>query len=145
MPENGFVKSVKLDNVETHDDVLDLSQGAGATIKVTLGLNGGRLEGRVLGEDGEPSHLPFAFVFLAAKAEEISERHLNFVNAGTKFQYSGLRPGKYRLMAIDPRQLDGDFAGIKAMFAKAPEIEIREGDRITKDIKITTAENTGAK
>jgi len=31
------------------------------------------------------------------------------------------------------------------MFPKAPEIEIREGDRITKDVKIMAPENPSAK
>jgi hypothetical protein len=146
MPENGFVKSVKLDNVETKDDVLDLSRGVGGTrIKVTGSRNGGQVEGAVLGEDGETLHIPFAFVFFAETPKEIDFDRLNPVEAGAKFKFRALRPGKYRLMAIDPRQFDGEIDGIKAVFSKAPEIEIREGDRITKDVKAMTVENPGAK
>jgi hypothetical protein len=146
LPENGFVKSVKLDNVETNDDVVDLSRGVGgAGIKVTVSRNGGQVEGAVLGEDGEPLHIPFAFVILAAKAEEINAEGLKLVEAEAKFKFSGIRPGKYRLIAFHPPQFDGDFDAIKAMFPKAPEIEIREGDRIAKDVKIVAAENASAK
>ena len=146
MPENGFVKSVKVDIVETKDDVLDLSRGVGgARIKVTVSRNGGQVEGTVLGDDGEPLHIPFAFVVLAATPDEIDGGSLKPVEAGAKFNYNGLRPGKYRLIGIDPRQWGSDVDVVKAMFPKAPEIEIREGDRITKDVRITAAENADAK
>jgi hypothetical protein len=148
MPENGFVKSVKLDNVETNDDVLDLSRGVGgAGMKVTVSRNGGQVEGPVLGEDGEALHIPFVYVFFATAPEEIDFDRLNPVEAGAKFKFSGLRPGKYRLMAIDPRQFDGVIGsvGIRTMFSKAQEVEIREGDRITKDVRVMTVENPGAK
>jgi hypothetical protein len=102
------------------------------------------VDGVLLSVDGEPLHSPFAFVILAAKAEEISTEGSKMVEAGAKFKFSGLRPGKYRLIAFRP-QFAGDLEAIKAMFPKAPEIEIREGDRITKDVKIVAAENPDAK
>jgi hypothetical protein len=48
------------------------------------------------------------------------------------------------LLAIDPRQTDADSAAVKVAFSKAPEIEVREGDRITKDVKVTAVETADA-
>jgi hypothetical protein len=134
MPENAYVKSVKLDDTEAPDGILDLSRGVeGARIKVTISRNGGRLEGSVLGDSP-------AVVVLAATMEAIDDTNPQIVEPGAKFKYTGLRPGKYRLIAIGGREFTGDES-IKALFPKAPEIEIREGDRITKDVKPMTAEN----
>jgi hypothetical protein len=83
---------------------------------------------------GEPLHGPFAFVTLASSAEEARKGNFKIVTAGAKFRYAGLRPGKYRLIAVDGRDFAGEFDDGAAIFAKAPEIEIREGDRITKKI-----------
>jgi len=153
LPENAYVKSVKVGGAEATDGFVDLSHGVnGAAIAIAISRNGGRLEGKVV-EDGNPSTSPLALVFLAdsgfaASGEDPDERSMKPVEAGEKFTYSGLRPGKYRLMVLDPRQLMGgrDNAEVlKALLAGAPEIEIHEGDRITKDAKITTVENPGAK
>jgi hypothetical protein len=146
MPENAYIKSVKLDDTEMPDGVLDLSRGVGgAKLKVTVSLNGGQLEGTVLGEDGKPFSGPLAFVFLAATAEEIDNQSGTPIAPDAKFRFTGLHPGKYRLFAVDPKQVSGDTEGFKTMFPKAEEIEINEGGRIVKDVKVMAAENPNAK
>jgi len=56
-----------------------------------------------------------------------------------------VRPGKYRLIAIGPQQM-ADYAEdretAEALFRKAPEIEIHEGDRITRDVKPAAEEGS---
>jgi hypothetical protein len=146
LPENAWIKSVKLGDAEVPDGVLDLSRGVGeAKVKVTISLNGGQVEGTVFGEDGQPFERPLPFVVIAETVDEIDGTNLKLAEAGAKFKFTGLRPGKYRLIAVDPRHYGGDIDAVKAIFSKAPEIEIREGDRITKDVKIVVAENPSAK
>jgi hypothetical protein len=136
---------VKLDDADAPGGVLDLSRGVGgAKVKVTISLNGGQAEGTVLGEDGQPFERPLPFVVLAGTVDEITGSTLKLAEAGAKFKYTGLRPGKYRLIAVDPRQFGGDIDAVKAIFSKAPEIEVREGDRITKDVKVLLVENPSA-
>jgi hypothetical protein len=48
-------------------------------------------------------------------------------------------------MAVEPPRESDEFAALKAIFPHVPEIEIREGDRITKDITLITPENPSAK
>jgi Carboxypeptidase regulatory-like domain len=146
MPENAFIKSVKLDGVEEADAVLDLSGGVReARIKVTLSRSGGQVEGSVLGEDGVPLQSPLAYVALAARIDDIDRDGIKAVAAGEKFRYTGLRPGKYRLMAVDPRKSSAEVHDFEALFPNAPEFEIGEGDRIAKDIAVISAEKPGAK
>ena len=142
LPENAFIKSVQVNGVEAKDGVIDLSGGVGeARIKVTLSRNGGQVEGSVLSEDGAP----LAYVALAATMDDIDRNVIKAVAAGEKFRYTGLRPGKYRLMAIDPRKSSASTKDFEALFPNAPEFEIGEGDRIAKDIAVTSAEKPGAK
>jgi len=140
LPENAFIKSVKLDGVEAKDGVLDLSGGVGeAKVKITLSRNGGQVEGSVLSES------PLAYVALAARKDDIDRTAIKAVVAGEKFRYTGLRPGKYRLMAIDPRKSSAGARDFEELFPDAPEFEIREGDRIAKDIEVMETEKPGAK
>jgi hypothetical protein len=143
MPENAFIKSVKLEGNESPDGLLDLSRGVkGANVRVTLSRNGGRVEGSVLDAEGEP-RIPLAHVNILASADDtdrIDRESARIVAAGEKFSFSGLRPGRYRLIATDARQSPVSVQELKALFPKAPEIEIREGDRVARDVKVMSVE-----
>jgi len=78
-------------------------------------------------------------VLLAADPKEIDlERAAKTAEDGT-YRFQGIRPGKYRLLAFDPFLLadapDSQEA-IKKLAAAAEEIEIKEGDRKVKDLKL---------
>jgi hypothetical protein len=150
LPENAYIKSVSLGGAEAPDGIVDFSRGVGgANIKVTISRNGGQMEGTVMGEDGQPLLGTLAVVVLAATADEIREDTVKEVGAGKKFKFMGLRPGKYRLFAVDALREFGagrnEEALLKSLFANAPEIEIHEGDRIDKDIKVLSLEGADAK
>ena len=62
-----------------------------------------------------------------------------------KYSFKAVRPGKYRIFAIDVAELMKAFTGdgnndewMQTLFDAAEEIEIKEGDRITKDIPVLT-------
>ncbi len=142
LPENAYVKSVKLSTTEAPDGVLDLTRGVnGAHLNITVSRNGGRIEGAVLGDDEQPLRGSLALVILTAAGDDIGEQTIKPVQPGEKFTYSGIRPGKYRLVAVDAREFAGDRERLKELFLRAPEIEIHEGDRIAKDIKVLPITN----
>jgi hypothetical protein len=149
LPENAYIKSIKIGSADAQDGLLDLSHGvAGAALNITLSRNAGRIEGSVVDSEGKPSATPFALVILAASGAEIDDNNVRPTQAGDKFIYSGLRPGKYRLVALDPRQFMGGRDSpetLKALVAAAPEFEIHENDRLTKDVKMLPPEDPGAK
>jgi len=148
LPENSYIKSIKAGAAEAQDGMVDLSHGvAGAEIHITLSRNGGRVEGRVLGEDGQ-AFAGVSLVVLQESIQTLDDKAVKPLEAGEKFSYSGLHPGKYRIIALDPAQFMGGRDGpdaLKAPLAHAEEIEIHEGDRITKDIKIMPVESASAK
>jgi hypothetical protein len=144
MPENGFIKSVQADGEPASDGVVDLSRGVDAAkLKVTIGLNGGQIEGRLSAEGGESSPVRGATIVLADGLDEIGNRNRTSVDAGKRYRVSGLHPGKYRFIVVDSTQ-EFSTESLEAMYPKAPEIEVREGDRITRDVRIAAKEKPHA-
>ena len=149
LPENAYLKSVRLDGVEAPDGELDLSRAAqGSSLKILVSPNGGQIEGKLLDKDGEPLGAMPAMVILAADPREIDlERSLKTTEDGT-YRFQGIRPGKYRLLAFDADQFGwgpDSLEMVKKLAASAEEIEIKEGDRKVKGLKLLVKEDADAK
>jgi len=144
MPEDGYLKEVAVDGKAAPDGVLDFSQGVGGSrLKITVSRNGGRISGKVLGKDGEPA-IGLIMVFLGTDAKHIDEDNPSRTSDGN-YSFKAIRPGKYRLLAIDVAEMMQAFIGdgnhdetMKQLFDAAEEIEVKEGDRISKDITALT-------
>jgi hypothetical protein len=146
LPDNAFIKSITLDGTAVTDSILDFSRGVnGSRLKITVSLNGAQISGKVFGHDGEPLVLPLALVMLWKDEKEVEPDDQNRV-ANSEYSIKALRPGKYRLVAIDTLEV-GDWApgdweeALKAFRAAAQEIEVKEGDRIVKDLKVIGKED----
>jgi hypothetical protein len=150
LPDNAFIKSVTLDGIPVPDPILDFSRGVnGSRLKITVSLNGAQISGKVLGHDGEPLVLPLAMVMLWKDEKEAEPDDQNRVVNG-EYLIKALRPGKYRLVAIDTLEI-GDLASgdwdeaLKSFRAAAQEIEVKEGDHIVKDLKVIGKEDLHVK
>jgi hypothetical protein len=154
LPDNAFIKSIALDGIAVPDSILDFSRGVnGSRLKITVSLNGAQISGKILGHDGEPLALPLALVMLWKSEKEV-EKEVDVADADRvshgEYTIKALRPGKYRLAAIDTLEI-GDAApgdwddALKAFRTAAPEIEVKEGDRIVKDLKAIGKEDIHVK
>ena len=131
LPQGGYVKTVLLDGAAAALGVLDLRAGAGtAQLKIAAGKGAARVSGRVTDDAGRPAALTMAF--LAPEGDEKLELEQNAQAAsdGT-YSFADLAPGKYRLFA---RGVTTSVSKEEAL-AQAETIELKEGDRITKDLK----------
>lgn len=149
MIENSYLKSVCLDGIEAPGGEVDLSRAAqGSSLKIVVSRNGGQVEGKLLDKNGEPVVAVPVSVLLVADPKEIDlERSLKTVKDGS-YSFRGIRPGKYRLLAFDPDQLadvPDSLETVGKLAAAAEEIEIKEGDRKVKDLKLLVTEDTDAK
>ena len=152
--ENAYLKVLEIDGVAVPKDIADLSQAArGASAKVTLGRNGAQISGRVLDSNGDPIQNSMLMVFLSREPDDLPLNGGVPEHAGPDGKYilKGVAPGKYRLFAVDPFQLNG-VAGadeglemFKKLFARGEEVELKEGDRIVKDLKSVSLEDADAK
>jgi hypothetical protein len=149
LPGNGYVKRVQLDGVATPGDILDLSRGAhGARVKVVAADGAGQISGRVLDKDGQPVVSSSTMVLLMTDPKLMSEDEITRVSSpGGSYSRKGIRPGKYRLFALD-LFLYGSEAlqsgDLTALFSRGEEIEIKEGERVVKDIRVLEKEGADA-
>ena len=129
LPENAYIKSVQLDGGVPGGEVVDLSRGvAGSNLKITIGLNGGHIEGTV-SVDGSGATIAFV-----ETADDIGQRNTTYVMAGKQYRFTGLHPAKYRLIVAPTRGLEP--GKLEGMFLDSPEIEVHEGERIVKDVNV---------
>ncbi len=146
LPENAYIQSVTLDNTPVPDNILDLSRGVkGSRIKITVSRNGAQVSGTVLDKDGQPLLSPLVMVCLASDPSKLGEIQPDDQHRVTEGKYTikAIRPGKYRLFALDVLTLASDAPDansdddelMKSFFNSAEEIEIKPGDRIVKDLK----------
>jgi hypothetical protein len=93
--------------------------------------------------------LSLAMVILWKDGKKIEPDDSNLAANG-EYSIKALRPGKYRLVAIDTLEV-GDWApgdwddALTAFRAAAQEIEVKEGDRIVKDLKVIGKEDLHVK
>jgi protocatechuate 3,4-dioxygenase beta subunit len=146
LPENAYIQSVTLDNRPAADNILDLSRGIkGSHIKITVSRDGAQVSGTVLDKDGQPLLSPLDMVFLVTDPKQLREMQPDNQHRVTegKYMIKAIRPGKYRLFALDVLTLASDAPDadsdddelMKSFFNSAEEIEIKPGDRIVKDLK----------
>jgi len=138
MPENAYVKEVALDGKTAADRVLDFSQGVGGSrLKIVVSRAGAQISGRLLGKDGEPALGP-VMVYMGTDAGHIDQENAAQVRDG-KYSFKAVRPGKYRIFAVDIVASMAAFMGdegnaMKKLFDAAEEIEVKDGDRISIDL-----------
>lgn len=141
-----FIRSAMLDGAVVGEAGFDLSRGGGGDrLKVVLSLNASQMSGAVMGHDSAPLTSPLAEVLVWNNAAQVMPEH-NPV-AGGHYALKDLRPGKYRVLAVDAfdfTNLAGadrpeEFA--QALLAAAEEIELKEGVRLVKNLKIVAKED----
>ena len=146
LPENAYIQSVTLNDAPAVDNILDLSRGIkGAHLKIIVDRNGARVSGAVLDSDGKPVVSPLVMIFLVDDPKQLKQPDGDDLNRAIdgKYMLKAIRPGKYRLFAVDALALfssagdtdHDDDEALKTLFNSAQEIEIKPGDRIVKDLK----------
>ena len=151
LAENAYVKTLEIDGVAATNGVADLSRATrAASAKVTVGGNGAQISGRVLDSNGEPMLTSVVTIFLARDAEIITRFGNDTAQATPdgKYTIKAIVPGKYRLFALDALQTaygGNEMDVFKKLFDRGEEIEFKEGDRITKNLKVIPLEDPNAK
>ena len=145
LPENGFVKSVSMNETASSDRVLDFSSGAdGIKLKIVLGLDGAQVSGQVKYKDDALAAnmlvllLPDRTDFDLEVAPRVSS------NADGRYNFKGLAPGSYKIMATKwrPGTIFYYAPLLKHLADKADVIEVKEGEELHKDLKLVDSEAT---
>lgn len=152
IPEGAFIKSMVLDGVAAARGILELRGAPGARVKIVIGRKGARLSGRVRDAAGEPLVNTLAIVVLVDDIQNINldnqdQSHVAFAKEDGSYSFQGVRPGKYRLLSVDAFH-GGNIdkpEDAKKLVEAAEEFEIKEGESITKDVKVVAKEASDAK
>jgi hypothetical protein len=99
-----------------------------ARVAVTVGANGARISGTV----GE--YPAYAYVYLLPEGAAPDESLRSQRAQDGKFEFRRLAPGTYRLLAADAGTSLSD-----ALWKTAETVEVKEGDRLTKNLKVADA------
>jgi hypothetical protein len=128
---------------------LDFTRGVrGSRLKVIVNRNGAQISGRVLDKDGEPITLPQTLVVLTQATNLAwpmpSGSVAQVING--EYVFHGIHPGKYRFFAIDLLEHTNISApdALNPVAAAAPEIEIKAGERLVRDIKVSSKVSSDA-
>ena len=149
LPENAFIQSVLVDGVaQARSPEFEIPSGARtAALKMIVNLEGGQLSGTIADHDGSVVTGGTSTVYLAQDPKDMSRARSTRVKEDGSYLIQGIRPGKYRLFAIDlfrsPAARDPRAWGELA--ARAEEIEIQAGDRLTKKLTPLSREDVNAK
>jgi Carboxypeptidase regulatory-like domain len=128
-----YVKSVTVGDVETAGDILDLRNGPGGAVTVTLASVTGEVSGVVSDSSGPAAGVR---VILVSTAGRLPMGALSDPDGAYKF--ASVPPGSYKLIAPDneaaiqfnmARELPEDYVAL------ADSVEVHGGDTVTKPLR----------
>lgn len=144
LPENCYLKSVRVGEEEALETGLDLSRGGSVgPVTVVVSANGGQVEGVGVGQDQQPA--PGATVVLVPDTQRREHSHLYktaIADQYGRFSMKGIAPGDYKLFAWDhvERGAYQDPEFLKPVEDRGEAITIRENSRETAQLKVIAEE-----
>jgi len=149
LPENAFIQSVLVDGVaQARSAEFEIPSGArAAALKIVINLNGGQLSGTIADQDGSVVTGGTSTVYLAQDPKDMTRARFARVKEDGNYLIQGIRPGKYHLFVTDLFRSPGarDQRAWGELAARAEEIEIQAGDRLTKKLTPLSREDVNAK
>ena len=150
LAENAYIKTMELDGAPSLQSEIDLSRGAGGSrLKLVVSANGAQISGTVLDSEGQPMHtMVEIWLRNSPSGDDPPEREqVRGLAPDGRYNLRSLPPGKYWLLAVDSLH-SGDVSSpevMKALAAGATEVEVKEGDRLVKDLHVATREAANEK
>jgi len=130
-----YVRSVRIGSTETEGDILDVRNGPAGPITIAVSSLMCQVSGTVNDSNGPAANTRVVLVPEAGSGRSLQSAS---VKADGTYLFIALPPGKYTLAATD-----GDFnpnryepgAALEDYEDVAETIDLRPGDKITKDLK----------
>ncbi|HEY6391508.1 MAG TPA: carboxypeptidase-like regulatory domain-containing protein [Bryobacteraceae bacterium] len=137
-----YLKTIRLGDQEVTDARIDLTQPAGGSLKLVLGVDGGKLDGVVQDLNGDPAA---GALITVAPRDELENRRDLFKQSMTgdkgDFHVQDLAPGDYKVFAwqrVDPNLLEvTEFR--KPFESKAASVGIVANGHESVQLKIISA------
>jgi hypothetical protein len=141
LPENAYIESVVVDGVAQGKTAeFEMPAGSRATaVKIIVNSNGGQLSGTIVNQDGSVMTGSASTVYLVQDPKDMPRARSTRVKDDGSYMIQGIRPGKYHLFVTRDQRALSDLA------ARAEEIDIQAGDRLTKKLTPVPTEAPSAK
>jgi hypothetical protein len=142
MPENAYVRSVEVDGAVAAGSELDLTPASvSPRVKITIATDAGQISGKVLDKDGKLAGVGMYAILCVPDGEEVKfSGEPPMAGQDGSYTVQGLRPGKYRLFAVDVFQFGGGGSNVmeelKKMAQAAELVEVQPGGRVSRDVKV---------
>jgi hypothetical protein len=137
LPAEAYIKSAMYGKKDALDP-LDLAQtGGDEKLEIVLGAPAARISGVVRDEKGNAIEGTVTLIPDPPQPLRTSLYQLAATDGNGRFQFEGVRPGKYRLYAWEDFEEGAQFdPGVTAPFqARSVAIEVKEGER--KEVAVT--------
>jgi hypothetical protein len=145
LPQNFYVKSIRMGDVDGLDAGLDLTRGSTGALDIVVSPNGGQVEGTVADPNGQSaSGATVVLVPDAPRREQSALFKTASTNTSGHFSIQGITPGDYKLFAWEDVETgayqDSEF--LKPFESAGESVTIREGGRESRQLKLIPAEST---
>jgi protocatechuate 3,4-dioxygenase beta subunit len=130
VPTALYLKSMRCGNAEIGDAGIDLTGGAACELSVVLSYNGGRIEGGVEDESGQPAASAVLTLVPMGSIRKLALFKTGGVSQQGSFTISGIAPGAYKLYAwedVDTNAVRYDPDFLKPYEALGQTVQISEG------------------
>ena len=144
LPEEFYVKSARLGDVDALENGIGLTGGAPAQLQIVVGGTAAGIVGSVKGADGVG--VAEAVVALVPQEAARQKQPLFYRSSKTdppgNFQFTGLIPGEYKVYAWT--QVDGEpwFSAefLRPLESKGKSVTLRDGSSQTVELRVIPAE-----
>lgn len=134
IPADQYLKSIRLGDRDSNGEV-DFRSGVAGRLAITLGGPASRITGLV--RSGQGSTGAGALVSLVPLSAQFADYRTVDADENGAFQFDGLPPGRYRLLAWEDLDLDADrdTEVLRRFLDRASLISVGEND--TKNVQLT--------
>lgn len=128
-----YIKAVRLGSIETEGEILDVSNGPAGALTLVVSSLTCEVSGTVTGSNGPVAG---ARVALVAEEDDPLSNRITTANASGIYKFSGIPPGNYKLLSAEDDAISQIRQARMEDYADILEsIELRAGDKLTKDLK----------
>jgi Carboxypeptidase regulatory-like domain len=140
LPQNLYVKSVRVGETESQDGVLDLRNvPSKARLTVRLSMGGAEISGVVRDPKGPAAGVQVALFFDDEYGFDLADS-TDAANDGS-YAFHGIAPGKYKILAYDPKATGAGWSSTWSSDALAlydsvtERIDVSAGDKVAQDLR----------
>ena len=145
LPDNAYLKSVRMGTKELAGAVVDLSGGVAGPLEIVIGAKPGQISGTV--KDARQELAPNVNVIAAPDSSRRDQLHLFkqiMTDQNGSFTLKGIAPGEYTVLCWENLE-DGawqDPAVLAKYESKGIKVKVEEGGVETAQVKMISAEDT---